>query len=294
MSAPASSAAGTAPAAGNTSEFVAGLAADLSHGQVVFPTSFDTTIRLREVLRSERTGVADLVRVISTDPLLSSRVVQASNSVAYARLGKRVSDIRSAVVRIGTNQVRTLATAVAMAQLMTYRSMVPFKAICQRIIAHSRQVAAYAFILARAHARGRLDADKALFAGLIHDIGTLYLLFRLSERPDLLGDAKGLRNLLVTWRGEIGYSVMAALAVTPEIQEAMYEFDHMGACPGADSLAQILFIADTLTELNGPNTEPLRSYDVVARSDAIAGLDDYAATIAAATTEIHDLIRDVG
>jgi hypothetical protein len=283
------------PSAGpgrDTSEFVAGIATDLSHGQVVFPTSFDTTIRLREVLRSERAGVADLQRVISADPLLSSRVVQASNSVAYARLGKRVSDIRSAVVRIGTNQVRTLATAVAMAQLMTYRSMAPFKAICQRIIAHSRQVAAYAFVLSRA--QGRLDADKALFAGLIHDLGTLYLLFRLSERPDLLGDAKGLRNLLITWRGEIGYSVMAALAVTPEIQEAMYEFDQMRGCQGLNSLAEVLFIADTLTELNGPHTEPLRSYDIQARADAIQSLDDYAAIIAGATAEIHDLIRDVG
>jgi HD-like signal output (HDOD) protein len=276
----------------DSNEFVAAIAADLSRGQVVFPTSFDTTIRLRELLRSERTSVQDLVRVISADPLLSGRVVQAANSVAYARLGKRVSDIRSAVVRIGTNQVRTLATAVAMAQIVTYRTMAPFRAICQRIIAHCRQVAAYAFVLTRA--QGRLDADKALFAGLIHDLGTLYLLFRLSEQPQLLGDAKGLRTLLIKWRGEIGYSVMAALAVTAEIQEAMYEFDHMEACAGAHSLADVLFIADTLTELNGPNTEPLRSYDAQARADAIQSVDDYAAIIAGATGEIHDLIRDVG
>jgi len=203
-----------------------------------------------------------------------------------------VSDIRSAVVRIGTNQVRTLATAVAMAQLITYRTMAPFKSMCHRIIGHCRQVAAYAFILTRAHSR--LDADKALFAGLIHDIGTLYLLFRLSEHPELFGDAKGLRSLLIKWRGEIGYSVMAALAVTSEIQEAMCEFDNMTACAGLNNLADTLFIADTLTELNGPNTAPLRSYDVSARADAIQSLDDYAATIAGATSEIHDLIRDVG
>lgn len=273
-------------------EFVAGLAADLTRGQVVFPTSFDTTIRLRELLKSERTGIADLVRVISADPLLSSRIVQAANSVAYAPLGKRVSDIRSAVVRIGTNQVKTLATAVAMAQLMTYRTMAPFKTLCHRIIEHCRQVAAYAFVLTRAQAR--VDADKALFAGLIHDIGTLYLLFRLSSRPELIVDAKGLRALLIQWRGEIGYSVMAALAVTPEIQQATRDFDAMTNCEGLNCLADALFIADTLTELNGPNVEPLRSHDANLRASAIHGLDDFAATIAGATREIHDLIRDVG
>lgn len=274
------------------SEFIAGIAADLSRGQVVFPTSFNTTIRLRELLKSDKTGIGDLVRVITADPLLSSRIVQASNSVAYARLGKRVSDIRSAVVRIGTNQVRTLATAVAMAQLMTYRTMAPFKSICNRIIQHCRQVAAYAFVLARA--QPGMDADKALFAGLIHDIGTLYLLFRLSEHPELIGDAKNLRSLLIRWRGEIGYSVMAALAVTTEIQEAMYSFDTMTGCEGLNTLAEALYIADTLTELNGPNTEPLRSYNVTARADGIASLDVYAAIIAGATREIHSLIRDVG
>ena len=73
------------------SEFVRQIAIDLSRGKVVFPTSFDTTIRLREVLRSERTGAAELVRIIAADPLLSTRVVQAANSVAYARRGPRVS-----------------------------------------------------------------------------------------------------------------------------------------------------------------------------------------------------------
>jgi hypothetical protein len=273
-------------------DFVSGIAVDLSRGKVVFPTSFDTTIRLRELLRSERTGVVELVRVISTDPLLSTRVVQAANSVAYARLGKRVSDVRSAVVRIGTNQVKTLATAVAMAQLITYRTMRPFKAICQRIIEHSRQVAAYAFVLTRAHTR--LDADKALFAGLIHDIGTLYLLFRLSEKPELFGDATGLRKLLLQWRGQVGYSVMAALAVTLEIQEGIYACDHLGGCESLQTLADALYIADTLTELDGPHVDPLRPYDASARAGTITPLEDMRATLAEFSTEIRELMRDVG
>lgn len=273
-------------------EFVREIAIDLSRGKVVFPTSFDTTIRLREVLKSERTGAAELVRIIAADPLLSTRVVQAANSVAYARLGPRVSDIRSAVIRIGTNQVKTLATAVAMAQLVTYRRMLPFKAICHRIIEHSRQVAAYAFVVARAHAK--LDGDKALFAALIHDMGTLYLLFRLSERPDLFGDAAGLRKLLIDWRGQIGHSVMAALEVTPEIQDAIVAFDQTSESASAATLADVLFIADTLVELDGPHVEPVRAIDPKLKAEHIMHIDDYRATIAGAGGEIRDLMRAVG
>ena len=274
------------------SEFVRQIAIDLSRGKVVFPTSFDTTIRLREVLRSERTGAIELVRILAADPLLSTRVVQAANSVAYARLGPRVSDIKSAVIRIGSNQVKTLATAVAMAQLVTYRRMLPFRTICHKVIEHSRQVAAYAFILVRAHSR--LDGDKALFAGLIHDMGTLYLLFRLSERPDLFGDAAGLRNLLITWRGQIGHSVMAALDVTPEIQEAIVAFDDMSESSGIESLADTLFIADTLVELDGPNVEPVRAGDPKLRAAKIEGLEAFQQTISEHTGEIRDLMRAVG
>ena len=272
-------------------EFVRQIAIDLSKKKVVFPTSFDTTMRLREVLKSEKTGANELVRIIGADPLLSTRVVQAANSVAYARLGPRVSDIRSAVVRIGTNQVRTLATAVAMAQLVTYRKMLPFKAICHRIIEHSRQVAAYAFVLVREHAR--LDADKAMFAALIHDMGTLYLLFRLSERPDLFGDASGLRTLLIEWRSQIGHSVMAALEVTPEIQDAIVGFDQMSGCENIDTLADALYVADTLTELDGPHVEPVRATDPKIRAEAITRIDDFRATIAGAGTEIRSLMRAV-
>ncbi|MCB1887707.1 MAG: HDOD domain-containing protein [Rhodocyclaceae bacterium] len=274
------------------SEFVRELAIDLSRGKVVFPTSFDTTIRLREVLRSERTGAAELVRIIAADPLLSTRVVQAANSVAYARRGPRVSDIKSAVVRIGSNQVKTLATAVAMAQLVTYRRMLPFKAICHKVIEHSRQVAAYAFVLTREHTG--LDGDKALFAGLIHDMGTLYLLFRLSERPDLFGDAAGLRNLLIEWRGQIGHSVMAALDVTPEIQEAIVGFDQMEATTGAETLADVLFIADTLVELDGPNVEPVRAVDPRTRAEQIEGLETYRETISSQGESVRELMRAVG
>jgi len=273
-------------------DFVREIAIDLSRGKVVFPTSFDTTIRLREVLRSERTGAAELVRIIAADPLLSTRVVQAANSVAYARLGPRVSDIKSAVVRIGSNQVKTLATAVAMAQLVTYRRMLPFRTICHKVIEHSRQVAAYAFVLARNHTR--LDGDKALFAGLIHDMGTLYLLFRLSERPDLFGDAAGLRNLLIDWRGQIGHSVMAALDVTPEIQEAIVAFDDMSESNEMSRLADALFVADTLVELNGPNVEPVRAVDPKLRAAQIQGLEEFQKTVGGNGEEIRDLMRAVG
>ncbi len=273
-------------------DFVREIAIDLSRGKVVFPTSFDTTIRLREVLRSERTGAAELVRIIAADPLLSTRVVQAANSVAYARLGPRVSDIKSAVVRIGSNQVKTLATAVAMAQLITYRRMLPFRTICHKVIEHSRQVAAYAFVLARNHTR--LDGDKALFAGLIHDMGTLYLLFRLSERPDLFGDAAGLRTLLIDWRGQIGHSVMAALDVTPEIQEAIVAFDDMSESTEMSRLADALFVADTLVELNGPNVEPVRAVDPKLRAEQIQGLEEYRKTVGGNGEEIRGLMRAVG
>ena len=87
---------------------------------------------------------------------------------------------------------------------------------------------------------------------------------------------------------------MAALDVTPEIQEAIVAFDDMSESSGIESLADTLFIADTLVELDGPNVEPVRAGDPKLRAAKIEGLEAFQQTISEHTGEIRDLMRAVG
>lgn len=269
--------------------FVSEMAADLSHGKIVFPTSFETTFKLRELLRSEIAGAAEITRAVSVDPLLSARLVQVANSAAFARDGRKVSDLRAAVVRLGLVQVRNLATAVAMAQLVTYRQMVPYRRLGQQMLEHSRWVAAVSVVLAREHTS--LEAGTAYFAGLIHDIGVFYLLYRLAERPEFFEGEDELNALLHDWHGQIGHAVLATLDVPEEVQLAVADHDEPRPVRSIAQLSDLLYVANLMAQHEPLASAPIVGEAAVACDNGVEQFELYRATVAAAREEILELTR---
>ncbi|MCB1887706.1 MAG: HDOD domain-containing protein [Rhodocyclaceae bacterium] len=270
--------------------FVSELAADLSGDRVVFPTAFETTLRLRDLLRSETASADDIARAVSADPLLSARLVQIANSAAFAADGRPVCTIRTAVLRLGLSQVRHVAVALAMSQLVTYRKMVPYRELCQRMLAHSRWVASISVVLAREHAG--TDAGVAYLAGLVHDIGVFYLLYRLAERQDFFDNQDELLALIRDWHGQIGHAVLGALDVPEEIQLAIADHDEARRVVSLARLADLLFVANVLAEEASEASSPFADDGAPGRLGAgIERIGDYRATVAAHRDELLDLTR---
>jgi len=269
--------------------FVSELAAELSSDKVVFPTSFEMTFKLRELMRSESVGAAEITRAVSADPLLSARLVQVANSAALSAGGTKVGTVRAAVVRLGLEQVRNLAAALAMAQLVTYRHMVPYRELCQRMLSHSRWVAAIAVVLAREHSR--IDAGVAFLAGLIHDIGFFYLLYRLAERKGFFSNDHELLALLHDWHGQIGHAVLATLDLPDEILEAVADHDEPRRVSGLAQLADLLFVANALAQEQAESSAPVAGAPVDVAPQAIEHVAAYRATLAAARQELLELTR---
>jgi len=269
--------------------FAAEIAADLSSGKIVFPTSFDITIRLRELLRSETVGAAEITRAVSADPLLSARLVQVANSAAHAGAGKPISDIRAAIVRLGLEQVRNLASAVAMAQMVTYKKMLPFREIGQQMLEHCRWVAATAVILAREHSS--IAAGEAYFTGLIHDIGVFYLLYRLSERPELYNGIEELHALLNDWHGQIGHAVLASLEVPEAIQQAIADHDEPRPVLAIAQLSDLIYVANILAQEIPAVRAPILAGCAPKSLAGVERIETYRSTVAAARDEIAQLAR---
>lgn len=270
-------------------EFVHEVAADLSDGRLVFPTSFDITIKLRELLRSETAGIDEITQAISADPLLAARLIQVANSAAFASAGGSTSNIRAAVVRLGLEQVRNLAMAVAMAQLVTYRQMVPYRALGQKLLQHSRWVAGCSVILAREHSA--IDAGSAYFAGLIHDIGVFYLLFRLSHHTEFVMETSELHALLREWHGQIGHAVLATLGVPEIFQDAVAEHESIRPIHGLAQLPDLLFVANLLAESEPAGRSPLGRESAAGGGVTVDRLETYRASVVGARGEIESLSR---
>jgi len=212
-----------ADAAGRAFHFLQELASDLSQDSISFPTFIDATIRIRDALSDPDADVGRVSQVVSGEPLVAAKLVHLANSVAFNPAGRKIADVRSAVTRVGFDTVRTTAAAIALEQVRASEELAPFAAEAERVWRHSLDVAAIAYVLARALTT--LRPDEALFAGLVHDIGRFYLLSRASRYPELVGNRDELDAIVQDWHPSIGQAILQQLELPEALTVAVAEHE---------------------------------------------------------------------
>ena len=231
--------------------FLQAIAADLSAKQISFPTFTGATIRVRTALGDPAIDADRLARVISAEPLLTARLIQIANSVAMNPGGKPVADVRSAVLRVGHDIVRSTAVALAMQQLRAAKDVQVFHEQAEWIWRHSLEVAAIAYVLTRKQTR--LNPDEALFAGLVHDIGRFNLLSRAAAFPELVAHPDELDALIHEWHPSIGQSVLHEFRLAEPALRAVAEHeDHVPAVPPRQLVDVIVLANRAALQANPP------------------------------------------
>jgi HD-like signal output (HDOD) protein len=165
------------------------VALQAQRGEIVFPTSLALSSRIRVALDDPDIHLAAAARLIQSEPLLAARCVALSNSVAYQRNGDAITDVASAVARIGLRTVRSMAQALIVRQIAGAPRSDRNGELVARLWEHTAHVASLSRLIAR-HVT-HLDPETALFAGLVHDVGSFYLLSRCDELPALLDAERG-------------------------------------------------------------------------------------------------------
>ena len=155
------------------------IAKDLSGSEITFPTFLDITFQVRTALKDPNLSVEQLAKLVGAEPLMSAKIIRMANSVALNPSGREIADVKSAIVRVGMEAVRTVSFAVAMEQLLKSKQMQPFEGISQRLWEHTSHVAALCRVLARKLAK--INGDEAMFTGLVHDLGVFYLMSRAAN-----------------------------------------------------------------------------------------------------------------
>ncbi len=178
------------------------------------PSLPDVVLAIREAVQDDRKGVPHIARLLQTDPVLAARVLKIANSPLY-NTGTTLTDIKLAVSRLGLITTRNLITALAMHNLFTVKSFAMRERIRQ-LWQHSCHVAALTQVLARTQ-RG-LSADKALLAGLLHDIGVLPILVYADYIPELYEKPQQhLDGAIMELRSELGQRVLTNWQMDPDI-----------------------------------------------------------------------------
>ncbi|GAC1415836.1 MAG: hypothetical protein NVSMB6_18180 [Burkholderiaceae bacterium] len=195
------------------------IAAQAACGELTFPTNVHASLKIQHALDDPDCHIGHAVKLVSTDPLLSARVVALANSAAYNATRREVTNVQAAVSRLGFRTLRTLVASMIVQQFSSMLTNPALRAKASQLWQHSAHVAALAYVLSKRITRE--DPETAFFAGVVHEVGGFYLISRVEEFPGLL-DGVG-----EDWRayGEraIGHAVMKKLAVPENIQLAMEE-----------------------------------------------------------------------
>ncbi len=220
------------------------IAKELS-GEVVFPTYFDAVLRLRKVLQDANQSISGIAAAVSLEPLISAKLLHLANSVAFNPAGREVLDLKSAIARLGVNAVRTAAMSIVMSQLMRAKGMANFADLTHSLWDHSIKTAAAARIIAKSMTR--LNPDEAMLAGLIHDLGAFYMLYRATQYEELRHRPDSVRYLIIQWHESIGVSLLNAIGIPEEIVEATVEHDQVRPTPSPiRSFSEVIYVANML------------------------------------------------
>jgi HD-like signal output (HDOD) protein len=224
------------------------IADEAQRGELVFPTSVEATLKLQRALADPDCHVDDAARLVQAEPLLAARAVAIANSVAYKRAGNEVTNVVAAVQRVGFRTLGALAAAVITRQLAGQIRAPELRAKADQLWQHSANVAALAQVLARRVSH--VDADTAMFAGIVHEVGGFYLLSRAPDFPGLLDDFTD--DWLDHGEVVIGRAVLRKLGVPAPVTGAIEAlWNGMRALP-PETLGDTLLLANDLAAVRSP------------------------------------------
>ncbi len=201
--------------------FVNELIEDLESGHLQLPTLPEVALRVRDVVDDENANANQIADIIAQDAGLSARLIQVANSPLY-RGRNEIDRLDMVVARLGSKLVRNLVTSQVMKQMFQATHDAVDKHL-RAVWEHSVQVAAISRVLAGQCAG--ISPDQAMLAGLLHDIGTLPILYRAEERAELLETPELLDHLIRNLHTRVGAAILkhwkfpAALVEVAELHE---------------------------------------------------------------------------
>lgn len=223
-------------------EFVRMLAGELSAGRVDLPSFPEIAVRVRRVLSDPHTSIDQVVRVVGSEPALAARLVRIANSASLNRSGRAVTELRTAINRIGYGMVRTAAMSFAMVQIRNANKLDGLEHYLKDLWQRSTLVAAFAYVLART--ASTVNPDEAMLGGMMHGIGKLYVLTRAGNHPELFANTAALDGVINDWHASIGKAILENWDFSEEMAAAVgCQDDHDREEPGPADLRDIIAMA---------------------------------------------------
>jgi HD-like signal output (HDOD) protein len=173
---------------------------------LLLPTIPDIAVKVRRAINDSHASSAQIAKILQADMSISARLIQIANSPLFG--GRRKTEsCPEALTRLGLKTSQDIIVAFAIKAVFNAKSAL-IRQKMQTLWTHSSHVAAISAILA--HKTSGFDPDKAMLAGLIHDIGVVPILTYMDQRPDIIANPAQLNETVKALRIPIGQAIIGS------------------------------------------------------------------------------------
>lgn len=179
---------------------------DLVNDRLVLPSMPEVAVKIRRMIEKDDAPIPKLARVIQADPAVSAKLIKSANGALYHGQPP-VETCARAISRLGLNTTKNLVMSFVLHNLFQEKITTELLNHHARDLwNHSVEVAAISRALATV--TPGLDAEEALLAGLLHDIGELVILSYADNYPEYSKDDDSLQAVIKQLKGDIGVAVL--------------------------------------------------------------------------------------
>lgn len=178
---------------------------------LVIPSLPEVAMNVRRALAGNA-DIKEVVRIVEMDPAIAAKLVSVANSPLYLPISP-VNSCKDAVLRLGLKATRNLVVSYSLRQIFQGKD-----AYIDQVLREEWKKSIYlsclCFVLA---SENRLDAEEALLAGLICDIGAIPILYFSESFPREYWTPEDLRGLIAALRAQVGSYVLSLWDFSQEL-----------------------------------------------------------------------------
>lgn len=213
--------------------FLQDLTRKLASREIDLPPFPDVYARIIKTIHDPDVSLQDISRIVVAAPDLCVRVLLLANSALLNRSGVKVTDLNVAVSRLGLSAVNSATVTLATKDVFKAPKGSSLEYLLNKTRLESVEVAAYSYLLS---IRAGLAEEKhnAMLAGLLHNIGTYYILSRAADFPDMVS-----HEVISQWGPSIGQALVDNWGFPESISIAIEKQEEISQAGGEEEVTEL-------------------------------------------------------
>lgn len=221
-------------------------------GELALPAVPSVVLAVRQKVESPSCSAQDLRETIEADAHLSAQIMRLANTAYYAGMG-RVSDLQSALTRIGIREISMLVDGIFARDF--YRVDHPaMRGEVEAVFRHSWTRGVVMRLLAKAVTRLGVPPEIAYISGLFCDAGAPTL-YRIVSQINPSATAAQMRGFVAEHHAQVGGAVAEVWKLPPEAVDAASRHHESISVTGGPIL-QLVWAAEPLCADLGATGDP--------------------------------------